>query len=80
MLGKAGVVLPEETQFVSLHADTVGPEVAGMRQNGKTVGAVSVDHLIAVVHRFKVGIETHPKTVTLMGEWKAGESYNPDLL
>lgn len=70
-----GYAIPDQIKIVSLHADSVDGDLAGVIQNGKNVGVVSVDHLVGVIHRFKVGLETHPKVVTVLGEWKEGASF-----
>ncbi len=72
--------VPEQTQLISLHADNTSLPVAGIRQNGSVVGMTAIDHLVAIIHRFQRGIETHPKTVTIAGEWDSGDSYTPKML
>lgn len=79
-LVKEGVKVPEEVQFVSLHCEFMRSPVAGISQNGEAVGGVAVDHLVAMIQRFKVGLESFPKTTTILGRWVDGESYQPELL
>lgn len=79
-LKEAGVKVPEEVQFVSLHREYMRSPVAGISQNGEAVGTVAVDHLVGMIQRFKVGLESHPKTTTILGRWVEGESYQPELL
>lgn len=75
ILKENDVHVPKQTQLVSLHTDNTSLPVTGIRQNGSVVGMTSVDHLVAIIHRFQRGIETHPKTVTIPGEWDNGETY-----
>lgn len=74
-LERAGYQIPEQVSVVSLHADSYDRDLAGVMQNGEDVGTASVDHLVAVIHRFKVGLETHPKVVTISGRWKDGSTF-----
>lgn len=76
----AGIKVPETVQFVSIHNEYLRSPVAGISQNGLAVGVVAVDHLVAMIQRFKVGLETHPKTTTILGRWVDGKSYQPELL
>jgi DNA-binding LacI/PurR family transcriptional regulator len=76
----AGVAVPETVQFVSLHNEYLRSPVAGISQNGEAVGSVAIDHLVGMIQRFKVGLESFPKTTTILGRWVEGESYRPELL
>ncbi|MFO7726669.1 MAG: LacI family DNA-binding transcriptional regulator [Oceanipulchritudo sp.] len=80
VLMEAGIKVPEAVQFVSLHSEYIQLPVAGISQNGKAVGTVAVDHLVGMIQRFKVGLESHPKTTMILGRWVEGESYQPELL
>lgn len=75
-LNEAGIAVPAEVQLVSIHTDGLAKGLSGISQSGVTVGKVSIDHLVGSIHRYKAGIETHPKTVLVSGEWQDGESYN----
>ncbi len=77
LLLENGYSVPGEICVVSLHADSHGESLAGISQNGKNVGIVAVDHLVGIIHGFKVGLETRPKTVTILGEWKDCSSFVP---
>ncbi len=79
-LNKSGVSVPEDVQLVSIHVDGLAKGLSGVSQSGDTVGTVSIDHLVASIHRHNAGIETHPKTVMVMGQWQNGESYDTELL
>jgi DNA-binding LacI/PurR family transcriptional regulator len=79
-LVSAGIKVPETVQFVSLHSEYLRSPVAGISQNGEAVGGVAIDHLVAMIQRFKVGLESYPKTTTILGRWVEGESYQPELL
>ena len=79
ILVKAGIKVPEEVQFVSVHAEYLKSPVAGVSQNGLIVGASAVDHLVSMIQGFKVGLEISPKTTMIPGRWNDGESYNPKL-
>jgi len=76
----AGIKVPEDVQFVSLHAEYNKSPVAGISQNGIAVGGVAVDHLISMIQSFKIGLEAYPKTTMVLGRWVDGASYNPGLL
>lgn len=78
-LVEAGIAVPETVQFVSLHSEYLRSPVAGISQNGEAVGGVAVDHLVAMIQRFKVGLESYPKTTTILGRWVEGASYQPEL-
>ncbi|MEX0332016.1 MAG: LacI family DNA-binding transcriptional regulator [Puniceicoccaceae bacterium] len=80
MLADAGIRVPEEVQFVALHAEYLSSPVAGISQNGKVVGATAVDHLISMIQGFKIGLESFPKTTMIPGRWVDGGSYDPALL
>lgn len=80
VLVKAGIKVPEMVQFVSLHCEYMKSPVAGISQNGEAVGIVAVDHLVGMIQRFKVGLESQPKTTTILGRWLEGDSYQPRLL
>jgi len=77
---EAGIKVPERVQFVSLHSEFLRSPVAGISQNGVAVGGVAIDHLVGMIQRFKVGLESYPKTTTILGRWVEGESYQPGLL
>lgn len=79
-LNQSGVSVPEEVQLASIHTDGLAKGLSGVSQSGNTVGEVSIDHLVASIHRHNAGIETHPKTVMVLGEWQDGESYNERLI
>ena len=79
ILIEAGVAVPRDVQFISLHAEYLRSPVAGISQNGSIVGATAVDHLVSMIQGFKVGLETFPKTTMIPGRWIDGESYNPPL-
>ncbi|MDQ8200150.1 LacI family DNA-binding transcriptional regulator [Pelagicoccus enzymogenes] len=74
-LEAAGYRIPEQLSIACLHADSYDEDLAGIMQNGEIVGTASVDHLVAIIHRFKVGLETHPKVVTVSGKWKDGTTF-----
>lgn len=76
----AGIRVPETVQFVSLHSEHLRSPVAGISQNGEAVGGVAIDHLVGMIQRFKVGLESYPKTTTILGRWVEDESYQPELL
>jgi DNA-binding LacI/PurR family transcriptional regulator len=80
ILMEAGIQVPETVQFVSLNCEHLHSPVAGISQNGEVVGGVAIDHLVAMIQRFKVGLESFPKTTTILGRWVEGESYQPELL
>ena len=80
VLSEAGIQIPERVQFVSLHCEYMRSPVAGISQNGKAVGTVAVDHLVGMIQHFKIGLESHPKTTTILGRWVEGKSYQPELL
>lgn len=80
MLVGAGVKVPQDVQFVALHAEYLRSPVAGISQNGTVVGATAVDHLISMIQGFKIGLESFPKTTMIPGSWVGGESYDPQLL
>ncbi|MBK1876459.1 LacI family DNA-binding transcriptional regulator [Pelagicoccus mobilis] len=75
LLQKSGYTFPGDMEVVSLHADTPQGDLAGITQNGMNVGIVSVDHLVGIIHRFRVGLETHTKTVAVVGEWKDSPNF-----
>lgn len=77
LLEKNGYLVPNDVNVVSLHADSVDGDLAGVVQNGINVGNVSVDHLVGIIHRFKVGLESHPKIVTVAGDWVDSERFQP---
>lgn len=77
---EAGIKVPETVQFVSLHCEYMRSPVAGISQNGKAVGTVAVDHLVGMIQRLKVGLESQPKTTTILGRWVEANSYQPELL
>lgn len=76
----AGVSVPQDVQFLCMHAEYLKSPVAGISQNGLIVGASAVDHLISMIQGFKVGLETHPKTTMIPGRWIDGKSYDPSLV
>ncbi len=75
-----GVEVPQEVQFVALHAEHLRSPVAGIYQNGMAVGGTAVDHLVAMIQRFKTGLETFPKTTMIQGRWIDNKSYDPALV
>lgn len=75
LLIENGYTVPGDTNVVCLHADSIEMDLAGISQNGNKVGIASVDHLIGVIHRFKVGLETHPKVVTVTGKWIGSQNF-----
>lgn len=75
-----GIRVPAEVQFVALHAEHLRSPVAGIYQNGMAVGGTAVDHLVAMIQRFKTGLETFPKTTMIRGRWIDDQSYDPSLL
>jgi LacI family transcriptional regulator len=79
-LVEEGIAVPEEVQFVSLHNEGLRSPLAGVSQNGKAIGGVAIDHIVAMIQRFKVGLESYPKTTTILGRWVEGKSYQPGLV
>jgi DNA-binding LacI/PurR family transcriptional regulator len=80
ILVEAGVKIPRDVQFVSMHAEYLKSPIAGISQNGDIVGASSVDHLVSMIQGFKIGLETFPMTTMVPGRWIDGKSYDPAIL
>ncbi|MDQ8200642.1 LacI family DNA-binding transcriptional regulator [Pelagicoccus enzymogenes] len=79
-LNEEGYEIPKDIQLVNLAADSPDNRLAGIVQNGRLVGMTSVDYVNGAIQRFRVGLESHPKEVTLRGEWKDGFSLDPSLM
>ena len=50
------------------------PEVSGIDQNSRLVGAAAVDLLVAAIQRGQKGIPSHPVRTMVEGSWRKGES------
>lgn len=79
-LQEGGLSVPEDVQLVSLAADSPNNHFAGIVQNARLVGMTSVDYVNSAIQRFKVGLESHPKEVAVLGEWRDGFSIDQSLI
>ena len=80
MLIEHAVKVPEEVQFVALHAEYLRSPVAGISQNGLVVGGVAVDHLVSMIQGFQIGLEPFSKSTMVLGRWVDAASYDPTFL
>ncbi len=67
-----GFDIPGELGFASPTLANFQPEVTGILEDSKEVGATAVDLLISQIHRGEWGIPTSPHSVLVEGIWHQG--------
>ena len=77
LLKGRGAKIPDHVGYASLDLDgdlPEFPEVSGIDQNSRLVGAAAVDLVVAAIQRGQKGIPAHPVRTMVEGSWKKGES------
>ena len=76
-LRKRGLSIPGDVGYATLDldgdADEV-PELSGIDQNSRMVGAAAIDLLVVAIHRSQRGIPEQPLRLEIEGAWKPGKS------
>lgn len=73
----SGLEIPGDVGYSSLDLDGLLPEypdMTGIDQNSRWVGAAAVDMLIGSIQRKQKGVPMHPRRIEVEGNWKAGAS------
>jgi len=65
---------PESCGYASLDLLQESREIAGVHQNGRTIGRTAVDFLVDMSHRNERGIPQTPLRVLVEGIWRDGAS------
>ena len=74
LLGRAGVVIPDDLRFADLFLEGAEGRVAGVRQNRERVGELAVELLAAQKQENLLGAPAVPTTTTVESIWCEGES------
>ena len=69
---RMGLRIPRDLAFVNLFLDQPGGQMAGVRQNHGTVGAVAVEILAGQLQHSKYGVPEFPTTTYVEGTWHDG--------
>ncbi|WP_309383837.1 LacI family DNA-binding transcriptional regulator [Cerasicoccus frondis] len=73
-LESAGFSVPGDVDFATLNWEEEHPEVAGIDQRARHVGASAMDMMIGAIQRGERGVPEVPLTTMVEGVWKAGAS------
>jgi LacI family transcriptional regulator len=73
-LKNLGLKVPEDVAFVHLNLPDASGEVAGIYQNGKTIGEVAVDFLVGMMHRNERGVPDLAHSILVEGTWIDGKT------
>ena len=74
ILKRMGLRIPRDVAFVDVFLDDLAGEVAGVRQNHTTVGALAVEILAGQLQHNKYGVPEIPTTTYVEGTWHDGVS------
>lgn len=77
MIKASGLKIPRDIGYVSLdlEGDSLRqPDLSGIDQNSRLVGAAAVDLLVGSIHRGHVGIPDHPVRIEVEGTWLLGKT------
>jgi DNA-binding LacI/PurR family transcriptional regulator len=77
LLAKAGVSIPGELGFASLHIPAHMPTLAGIDYGAREIGAAGVDRVHGLLERNELGLPARPSNHLLPGNWVDGESLRP---
>jgi LacI family transcriptional regulator len=74
LLRKMGLQVPRDVAFVDLFLEETDGQIAGVRQNHETVGALAVEILAGQLQHNKFGVPRIPTTTFVEGTWFDGRS------
>jgi DNA-binding LacI/PurR family transcriptional regulator len=64
--------VPEQVGFIHLGLNPERPELSGIDQNHREIGAAAMDLVLAQIHSNQYGVPLHMKTVLVYGKWVEG--------
>lgn len=73
-LEQAGYAAPREAQFVTLCQHTSRPDIAGVHERDRAIGAAGVDLVVEQIFQNSLGVPLLPKSVLIDGDWVDGDS------
>lgn len=73
-LGNLNLKVPEDVGFVHMNCPDSSGEFAGIYQNGKVIGEVAVDFLVAMVQRNERGVPNLAHSILVEGTWVDGKT------
>ncbi len=76
-LTRAGWRVPEDIGLALLACPRPGDAASGVYQNGRLIGALAVDTLIALVERHEYGLPAQATTLMVEGCWNEGRTLRP---
>jgi LacI family transcriptional regulator len=71
---RMGLRIPRDVAFVDVFLEEFGGQIAGVRQNHATVGALAVEILAGQLQHNKFGVPEIPTTTFVEGTWFNGAS------
>lgn len=75
----AGWRVPHDIGFVALACPELGAFASGVYQNGRMIGALAADTLIALVERNERGLPSQATTLMVEGQWNEGKTLRAPL-
>jgi DNA-binding LacI/PurR family transcriptional regulator len=77
MLARGGWRIPQDIGFAMLACPEIGDPFSGVYQNGRMIGALAADTLIAMVERHERGLPGQATTLMVEGQWNEGKTLRP---
>lgn len=78
-LQEVGYLVPEDIGYANLDWAPTLASCAGIDQRPQTVGAAAVDLVVEQINHNEFGLSSHPRVVTLSGEWVPGPTVRTPL-
>jgi len=73
-LEAAGRRIPADLGVIQLEWRAARPEIAGMNQHSRVVGAAAVDMVVSQIHANEVGVQAYPRATLIGATWVDGPS------
>lgn len=77
LIRELGYRVPDDMGFVNLAKIDNEPDISGVDNHYKEVGAAAVELVVSQMHTFSQGLSPHPKTVLIDGTWVDGPTTCP---
>jgi DNA-binding LacI/PurR family transcriptional regulator len=77
LLDRAGFKIPQDIGLAVLGCPRLGDPLSGVFQNGKMIGALAVDTLVAMAERHERGLPEQATGLMVEGQWNEGRTLRP---
>jgi DNA-binding LacI/PurR family transcriptional regulator len=71
-LTESGCAVPDQTGFLNLNLTERTAPCAGLDLGPRRLGAVAIETVVAMLHRYERGIPASPQTISLGAAWSEG--------